>query len=65
MDKYVIMERFHCDHRLQIQMYDFIFVNLETMKVEDYFTAITKIVEKYNKCQLQDQSQIIFFDSIS
>ena len=39
MDKYALLKRFHHDLRLQVYMYVLIYVNPETMPVEEYFTA--------------------------
>ena len=39
MDKYAQMKRFHHDLRLQVYMYDFMYVDTKTMPAEDHFTA--------------------------
>ena len=39
MDKYAQMKRFHYDHQLQVYMYAFMYVDLEIMEEEDYFSA--------------------------
>ena len=43
------MKRFNHDYQLQIYMYAFMYVDTETIPVEDYFTATKEIVENYKK----------------
>ena len=49
MDKYAQLNMFHYDHRLQVYIYDFIYVDPETMPAEDHFPATKKIVLRYKK----------------
>ena len=49
MDKYAQLKRFHCDYQLQVYMYAFMYVDSETMSVEDHFLAAKKFVENYKK----------------
>ena len=37
MDKYAQLERFNHDLRLKVCIYDFMYVDTETIPVEDYF----------------------------
>ena len=39
MDKCVQLKRFHRDHRLQVYMYAFMYVDIETIPVENRFPA--------------------------
>ena len=39
MHKCVELERFHHEHWLQLYMYDFMYVDTQTMPVEDSFSA--------------------------
>ena len=39
MNKYEQMKRFNYDLRLQVYMYDFMYVYTETMAEEEYFIA--------------------------
>ena len=52
MDKYSQMKRFKYNHLLQFYMYDFMHVNTETTKEEDYFTATNKMLQNTVKCEL-------------
>ena len=45
MDKYAQLKRFHHDHRLQVYMYANIYVDTETIPVEDYFPDTKMFVE--------------------
>ena len=49
MDKYVLLKRFHHDLRLQVYRYEFMYVDTETMPVEDNFTATKMFVKNYKK----------------
>ena len=49
MDKYTLMKRFYHKHQLQIYMYDFLYVYLNTMPEEKYFPYTKTIVNKYKK----------------
>ena len=49
MDKYSLLRRFHHDLRLQFYMYDFMYVDTETIPVEDYFPDTQTSVDKYRK----------------
>ena len=44
MCKYVQLKRFHNDRRLQVYMYSFMYVDPQTIPVEDNFTATKNIV---------------------
>ena len=52
MDKYAQLNRFHHDHQLQVYIYDFIYVDTETIPVKDYFTATKTFVVKYKKISI-------------
>ena len=54
MDKYGLLKRFHHDLRLQVYMYDFMYVDPQTIPVEDHFTATKK-----NCCELQESVSFI------
>ena len=43
------MKRFIYELRLQVHMYAFMYVNPETIPVEDYFTATTTFAYNYKK----------------
>ena len=49
MYKYAQLKRFHHDHRLQVYMYDFMYVNPQTMQVEDHSPATKSFVVNYKK----------------
>ena len=49
MDKYAQLKRFHNDLQPQVYMYAFMYVDPETIPVEDHFTDIKTCVDKYNK----------------
>ena len=49
MNKCAQMKWFHHDLRLQVYMYDFMYVDPETMPVEAYFPATKTFIENYNK----------------
>ena len=49
MDKYALMKRFHYDHQLQVYMYDFMYVGLETTQEEYYFRSKFCSVKNYKK----------------
>ena len=49
MDIYAQLKRFHHDHLLQVYMYDFMYVDNETIPVEEHFTATKKCVVNYKK----------------
>ena len=49
MDKYALLNRTHCDRRLQVYMHAFIYVNPEIISVRDYFPDTKTIVKNYNK----------------
>ena len=49
MDKYEKMMSFHHDHQLQVCMYDFMYVDPETMPVEDHLPATKTFVAIYKK----------------
>ena len=55
MDKYALLKIFHHDLQIQVYMYAFMYVDTETMPVEDYFTATKKLLKNTRKCQLRDQ----------
>ena len=49
MYKYSQMNRFHYDRQLQVYMCAFMYIDLETMSEEDYFTATKICVANYKK----------------
>ena len=49
MDKYAKLKIFHHDRRLQVYMYDFMYVDPEKMSAEDHFPATTCLVVNYKK----------------
>ena len=49
MDKYELLKRFHHDYRLQIYLYDFMYVDHETIPVEEDFPDTKTSVENYKK----------------
>ena len=49
MDKYAQLRRFHHDCRLQIYICEFMYVETETMPVEDHFPSTKLFVQNYNK----------------
>ena len=49
MDKYAQLKMFHRDLQIQVYMYHLVYVDPETIPVEDYFTATKMCVENYNK----------------
>ena len=57
MDIYAQLSRIHHDHKLQIFMYDFMYVDRNTMPQEDNFTDKKNLLITTRKFQLQDQYQ--------
>ena len=49
MDKYVLLKSFHHDRQLEVYMYAFMYVDPNTMPVEDYFTARKTFFDNYKK----------------
>ena len=49
MDKYAQLKRFHHERRLQVYIYDFMYVDTKTMPVDELFIASKKFVENYKK----------------
>ena len=49
MDTYSQLKRFHCDCRLQLYMYYFMYVDTETIPVKDYFPSAKNIDDNYKK----------------
>ena len=49
MNKYAILKRFHSDRRLKVYMYDFMYVNPDSIPVEDYFPETKTFFDKYKK----------------
>ena len=49
MYKYAQLKRFHHERRLQVYMYDFMYVYPETIPEEGHFTATKSFVAKYKK----------------
>ena len=49
MYKYAYLKRFHHDYILQIYMYDFMYVDTQTMTAEDYFNATKEFVVNRKK----------------
>ena len=49
MYNYAQLKRFHHDRQLQFYMYAFMYVDPDTMPVEDYFPAKKKVVVDYMK----------------
>ena len=49
MDKYTQLKRFHNDQQLQVYMYDFMYVDPETVTMEDHFPATKPFFMNYKK----------------
>ena len=49
MDKYSQLKRFHHDRQLQAYMYDFMYVDPETISLEDHFPDIKTFAVNYKK----------------
>ena len=49
MYKYAQLKKFNCEHRLQVYMYTFVYVDPQNMPVEDHFSAAKNIVVNCNK----------------
>ena len=49
MDKYLQLKRFNNDRRLQVYMYAFMYVDHETISVEEIFPDKKNIAENYKK----------------
>ena len=49
MYKYAQLKRFHCERRLQVYMPDLMYVDPETMPVEDHFPATKTYVVNRTK----------------
>ena len=65
MYKYAQLKRFHHEIRLQVYMYDFMYVDPETMLVEEHFPATKRLLIIKRKFQLQEQSQNIGLDLVT
>ena len=46
-------------------MYALVYVDPDTIPLEDYFPDTTTVVDNCKKCQLQDQSQNVGFDLVT
>ena len=44
-----LMQMFHHDHWLQISLYDFMYIDTETITEEDYIPDTIEFVEYYKK----------------
>ena len=49
MNKYSLLMRFHHDHRLQFDMYAFVYIDPYTIPVLDCFPSTKTFVDNYNK----------------
>ena len=49
MEKYAQPKRFHHNRQLQVYVYDFMYVDPQTMPTEDHFPAIKSFVVNYKK----------------
>ena len=49
MDEFSQMKIFNYDRRLQVYMYDFVYVDTQKMTEEGYFTVTKTYVENYKK----------------
>ena len=49
MDKYAQLKRFYRDHRLQVYMYNFVYVDPQKMPVGDHLAATKIFFVNYNK----------------
>ena len=65
MDKYTQLKRFHDEFRLQLYMYDFMYVNIKTMPAEDHFPATHIFLWTISQLQLQEQFQNIGLDLVT
>ena len=55
MFKYAQLKRFYHDCRIQIYMYDFMYVDPQTIPVEDHYPDTKIFVVKYNKLSTTGQ----------
>ena len=55
MDKCDLLKRFNRDLLLQVSMYTFVYVNPETMPVEEYFLSTKNLLITTIKCQPQNR----------
>ena len=55
-DKYAQIKRFHYERWLQVYMYDFMYVDPEKMKEDEYYHTQIYLLETTRRYQLQDQS---------
>ena len=49
MDKYVQLKRFHYECLIEVYMYDFMYVDPETISLEDHFPDIKTFAVNYKK----------------
>ena len=49
MYKYAQLKRFHSDRRLKVYMYDFMYVDTQTIPMKNYFPASKIFVVDYNE----------------
>ena len=62
VDKYANLNRFHHDYRIQVYMYDFMYVDPDTMPVEEHFTATKKYAVNYKKMSTPGPVQKYWFE---
>ena len=65
MYKYEQLKRFCHDHWHQVYMYDSIYVDLETVPVEDHISSAKNLLWTTRRCKTQDQSQNIALDLVT
>ena len=65
MYKYAQLESFYRDLQLQVYMYDFMYVDTDTLPVEDHFPDTKYLLLTKINFQLQDQSQSIGLGSVA
>ena len=49
MNKYAQLKKFHIGHRLKVYMYAFMYVDPETVTMEDHFPATKSFFMNYKK----------------
>ena len=52
MDEFSQLKSFHHEHQLKVYMYDFMYIDPDTMPVEDYFPDTKMFIENCKKMSI-------------
>ena len=59
MDKYAQLNRFHHNRQLQVYMYALMYVDTETMPVEEHFTSQSNVCEPQENVNSRSSTKIL------